>query len=671
LKKVHSYRAILLKGPYIQFHNKWRVKFISGLKLRGLLRNWVFWLIIITGAAIIIRSIPGWLHAAWGCDFGIYYGITKSVAESGVLFPSYTGWGSSYNEFPILYIINAFASWITGIDVLTIMPKLTPIFGGLAVLIFYFVAYELTGNKKIALLCTLFFAFLPFHVYQTSHASPLTMGHFFTMLSLYLFLKFRQNTKYIIPLLISTMLLIMSHHLTTYFYLISLIGIVFFENASVKEWTSTLKKDIFYIIITSIFIFVYWALIAKTVYEGFMRSGLTIGGIRLESIYIIVIFYALLACLFGVVKLIRKVSEQLLRLKSTVKSPILKLFVGIIWRIYPFIKKKWPSTKSRVLIFFLVLIVTLGAMFYFSTTEMSWVGFSFTNLSIVYAFPLVVAIAFGVAGFRYTWHIKNGLFIRGWFITFLISFVFMLVTNNSTIFPHRHPEYMMAPLAILMVYGLGGIFSDPFYKGLLSKLISKKNVYVNYISNRIKIPQKNRLVQLFVMVILVVSLASTTYVSHKALDASDERITMEDISTIEWMSENLDKNISMIASDHRLARMAEAEGFNTTKDETINIWEAENLDEYIDELIGIGKNHSRITHIIVDDIMKNDVVHVHFGLIKYMTNETRTAAYEKFKQQPFELVYKNQSVNINEETLEPTHWAEVYRINWTYIESVI
>jgi hypothetical protein len=512
---------------------------------------------------------------------------------------------------------------------------------------------------------------MPFHVYQTSHASPLTMGHFFMMLSLYLFLKYRQNTKYIIPLLISTMLLIMSHHLTTYFYLISLIGIVFVENASVKEWTLTLKKDVFYILTTSVLIFAYWAFVAKTVYESFMQ-GFSIGGIRLESIYIIVIFYVVLAFLFGIgVRVIRRLSDYIIKIKASVKSTIKKFFVKIIWYIYPFVKKKWPSARSRVLIFLLVLIVILGGMFYFSIFEMPWVGFSFNNLSIVYALPFAVAIAFGVAGFRYTWYIKNGLFIRGWIFVLAASFIVMLVTNNTRMYPHRHPEYLMAPLALIIVYGIGGIFFDPFYKGLLSKLKSKKDLYVSYASCKLKIPQKNRLVQLSVILILVASLASTTYVVHKALEASDERITQEDISTIEWMSENLNKNNSMIASDHRLARMVESEGFNTTKDETINIWESENLDEYIDELIGVGKNHSRITHIIVDDIMKNEVVHVHFGIIKYMTNETWNASYEKFKYQPFERIYRNETVELNLDTLEPVHWAEVYRVNWTYIESVI
>jgi hypothetical protein len=642
------------------------MKSISYSKFKVLLKNWVFWLILITGFAIIIRSIPAWLNVAWGCDFGIYYGITKSVAQSGVIFPPYIGWGSSYNYFPVLYSVNAFFSWITGMEILNLMPKLTPIFGGLAVLVFYFFTNQLINNKKIALLCTLFFAFMPFHVYQTSHASPLTMGHFFIMLSFYIFLKFRKNTKYIFPLIVSTLLLIMSHHLSTYFYLISLIGIVFVENVCSNENTTTFNKDIIYILITSILVFSYWAFIAKTVYENFI-SGFSVGGIRFESIFIIIIFYIFLAFLFLFAKkIIRKLNSYISNHYENKKSILIRFFL----LIYPFIKKKWPSRRSRIFLFILVLIVILGGMLLFTSLEMPWVGFAFTYLSIIYALPLVVAIAFGVVGVRYTWFIKNGIFIRGWLIALVFSFFFMLITNNTIIFPHRHLEYMMAPLAILIVYGIGGIFSDPFYEGLLKQLKSKKDVIVDYTIGKIKIPQKNRLIQLTIILILILSLASTTYVVHKALNASDERITAEAIYTIEWMSENLDKNNSMIASDHRLARIAEAEGFNTTKDETIEIWEAEKLDEFIFELIGIGKNHSRITHIIIDDIMKNDVVHVHFGEIKYMTNETWTAAYDKFKNEPFEIIYRNETIDVDPVTLEPLHWAEVYRVNWTYIEEI-
>jgi len=652
--------------------------FINDSKLKRLSKNWVFWLLIlITGIAIIIRSFPAWTNAAWGCDFGIYYGITKSVALSGEIFPSYIGWGSSYNEFPVLYAVNAFASWISGIDILTIMPKLTPIFGGLTVLIFYFVVRELTDNKKIALLSSLLLAVLPFHVYQLSHASPLTMGHFFMMLSIYLFIKFRQKSVYIYPLLISTILLIMSHHLTTYFYLIILIFIVFFENASQDKWTSTIKKDAVYIIITSALIFSYWAFVATTVYNSFMSSGLTIGGLRIGSTSTIILFYVLFICSFGVAKLIRRLYYFIKKIKSNVKSPVLKFLIWILWKFNPFIEKPQPTIRSRIILFSLTMIICLGSMIYFLDKPLPWTNFPFTFNSLILAIPMLIVFAFVVIGFRHTYNIKNGFFIRGWLFAILVSLLYALITTNTTLAPDRHFEYLMAPVAIVATYGIGIIFLDPNLKILFSKLKSKNDLFVNYRRRKIIISQKFRLLHLLLVMVLLISLAGSVYPSFSALNQSWEEITNEDVSSIGWIKENLDENTSLIASDHRLERMVEAEGFNTTKDEVINLWALEKTSDYIDELLGIGKNYSRLTHIIIDDIMKNDGIHIgpkdgKFRTI-YMTNETWTEAYDKFNntQEPiFNLIYRNESIAKDPKTQESVHWTEVYEINWTYIDNL-
>ena len=130
------------------------------------------------------------------------------------------------------------------------------------------------------------------------------------------------------------------------------------------------------------------------------------------------------------------------------------------------------------------------------------------------------------------------------------------------------------------------------------------------------------------------------------------------------MDLNLDKNTSVIASDHRLARMAEAMGFNTTVNEASQIWITENLTDYLDELSGEGKNYTYITHVFVDNIMRERVVHVYFGEIFYMTNDS----YEKFLYPPFELLYRN--VSFDENGFEQ-RWAEVYAVNWTYIHSIV
>jgi len=82
---------------------------------------------------------------------------------------------------------------------------------------------------------------------------------------------------------------------------------------------------------------------------------------------------------------------------------------------------------------------------------------------------------------------------------------------------------------------------------------------------------------------------------------------------------------------------------------------------HYDELNGTYHNYTRITHVLIDDILTERVVHVGFGEIFYMTDKS----YEKFSYQPFELIYRN--FTINPDTLEES-WAEIYEINWDYIE---
>jgi len=626
-------------------------------------RNWVFWLILITGFAIFIRSIPAWTHAAWGCDFGIYYGQTLKFVETWEVYNPHLGWGSSYEYFPVLYIVTGFFHKLTGIDIIVLMPRLAPIFGGLTILIFYFVVYELTNNRRISLISSLFLAVLPFHAYQTSHASPLTMGHFFMMFSFLFFLKYRKKILYIFPLIISTILLIMSHHLTTYFYLIILIFIVFFENASSSKWTSSLKKDVFYVLLTSALVFSYWAFIATNVYNK-MIEGIKLGPISLGSYGVIILFYVLFFLCFGFIRLIRRFNV----LCEVKKEKSGNQFLRLICKINPFCKKGKSNLRRNVKIFCSSIIICYLVMSFFVVFDMPWMNFSFTPLSVVYATPLLIVFSFAVAGFRYTWSIKNGIFIRGWVFAILISFVYGLISNSRSILPHRHFEYLMAPVSILAVLGLGGIFLKLDYNSILKRFKRKdvKNASKRFLKRR-------RWIAYFVVIFILVSTnALSVYEVHKSLGQSDERITMQDIYAIDWLDANLEKNSSMIISDHRIERIIEARGFNTSKDETTYIWQVKNLTDYVSELYGIGHNYTRVTHVFIDDIMVESGVHVGYRKKGFETIYMTEESYLKFNDSKlFDLVYRNETMEIDLETFEPVHWAEIYEVNWSYLESVL
>lgn len=601
-------------------------------RIKKLLHNQVFWLILITVAAIIIRSIPAWTNAAWGCDFGIYYGLTQSYVQKGEIITNCNPWWSGpYQYFPMLYIIAGTTSKLTGIDPLIILPKLVPIIGSLSVLVFYFVTKNLLHEKKIALLSSLLFAVLPFHAYQTSQAAPLTIGHFFLMLSLYFFIKTRENKKYMMPLILSTSLLIMTHHFTTYIYLISLIFIIFMENILKEKWTFTIKRDLFYILVASFLTFGYWAFIAKPVFENFMKIGLKIGTIPVGQYGTIALFYLVLVLMMSVILLKRKLNVSYHRINLEVPSRPL----------FPFI-----------------LATSIFVMALLSFLNLPWGKIYFTLNSALLLLPFFIVLSFGIVGLRRLISIQNGPFICGWFLVIVLSMFYGFVSLNRIILPYRHLEYLMAPLSILAVYGFLEMVRFNFSS---FAILSLRKIHL----------KKTRIVFPVLILILITTNGISVYPSYLALeklDKSYETITYEDLAAMDWINENLDKNTTVIASDHRLSLIADAYSFNTTEDKTLFIWNSSDLKEYIDELYG-NIYYDKITHVVIDDIMKEGVVHIGFNGIKvYMTNETWTGGYDKFSKQPFELVYRNESAEINPRTGEPLHWAEVYRVNWTYLE---
>jgi hypothetical protein len=112
-------------------------------------------------------------------------------------------------------------------------------------------------------------------------------------------------------------------------------------------------------------------------------------------------------------------------------------------------------------------------------------------------------------------------------------------------------------------------------------------------------------------------------------------------------------NASVIASDHRLSMLCWADGYNITYGDTNITWYSGNTTNCLLELYQLN-----VTHILIDDIMRAKVVNVDVGKYYHMTN----ASYDKFKEKPFTLIYRNATYN---EDLEEVHWIELYEINYS------
>ena len=587
------------------------------INIKMIVHHWLFWLGIFTFIGIILRSLPTFFNAAWGADFGIYYGLTNSLIGSKELITSYNGWGLSYNYFPVLYAITGFVHWITGIEVITLMPRIAPIIGGLTIPIFYFITKELTKNQRISLLAAGLLSVSTFHVYQTSHAAPLTIGHFFMMLSMYLFIKYIKNQKYLLPLSISTVLLILSHHFTTYFFLISITFMLFYYTADHKALSKHILHILFFVGFAATIAFSYWGFIATPVYNYFMTISF------LTAPIIIAIFYAFIFLGVLLISVLKKYKKSFIP-----KIEIPKL------------------SKERKIIFIIIFISIAACISIF--TGIPGVYIKLTPLAILYSIPMIVLFGFAISGISSLNSISGKPLLKGWIIAIGLSFIYSIC--SGTLLPDRHLEYLIVPLCIPAALTLNEFIEE-------YREIKIKNLINTYTQPMLLKHRKKKIVLFVSIFILFVTNMITAYPTINALNSIDERVSDPCINSLDWMKGNI-SNASVIASDHRISMLVWAEGFGITYGNINETWEANNLSDCLDEIIKLN-----ISYIIIDDIMRDNVINVDVGKYYHFTNQS----YDKFKTEPFELVYRN--ATINNQNIE-THWIEIYKINRSLLPAV-
>lgn len=268
-------------------------------------------------------------------------------------------------------------------------------------------------------------------------------------------------------------------------------------------------------------------------------------------------------------------------------------------------------------------------------------------VSILYSIPILLFIGFGCLGVEYLKRVKNHWFFQAWLCAIIISFIYSLVTVNTTLFADRHVEYLTVPACLFAAVGVFYFFRSRENKVPLSykKQLSYPSIQV-----------------LFILVVcgLVFSNAVAVYPVYSSLEWMDESIPNETANAIDWIKTNLQKNNTMVATDLRLSKMMWAEGINATFEETNNTWTCETWVGCVADF-DVEAKQCVVTHVLIDDVMRDMSVNVHVLHSVYMTNDS----YLKFKQEPFELIYRNATINQDNEEV---HWAEVYRVNWTFIE---
>jgi hypothetical protein len=140
------------------------------------------------------------------------------------------------------------------------------------VLVYLIIREVVPNDRKYAAFSVLLLAISPMSAWATIHYCPDLMGTLFFMVSLLLTIRFAKkgewSLKAVLPVTISVILLILSHHLSTVYFIVTLLGLalatLFFRNPEIKG-----KALSFFLI--AIFTYTFWFVYGSYEYPNFFN----------------------------------------------------------------------------------------------------------------------------------------------------------------------------------------------------------------------------------------------------------------------------------------------------------------------------------------------------------------------------------------------------------------
>jgi len=622
-------------------------------------KSFLMYLILIALLAILIRLIPTFGNYGWGNDFGIYYTILQDYVRKGAVLTTYPSpWGGAeYGDFPIMYVTIYSLSAFTGIGVRQLLLTVPQIFGGLTVVLLFFIANYITKDIRIALLSALLLSVNPIQAFQTSMSSILVFGHFFGLLSILFALMYIEKRIYLVPFIVSSVLLIMSHELSTFMYLIGITGIFLFYK--VKYKINDPFKFLIPLYLFSGTMFLFWSMVASRTIL-FISTGF----FGIPATFIISAYFVLLTLLF------------------LVPSTRIKDVVGYVQNVLMKHRlRKEIKIRDAVIITSIIVGIALAITPFYS-------GFM-SYASIIVFLPLIGTAELIGIGFVFLSPRKYSVYLSGWIISLSVFLLYSIITRNSALLPGRFFEYLSEPMSIVEALGIVGILEsfgildswrnsrslrikEIYHKGFLGagsnviqSLKNMRRATHIFVRERNNEHYRLNLVLPVILVFVIVSSASTVYtVGNTVTPSHDQSISMNDYSAINWTATHLNKNFS-VATDHTLGILFSGLNRSSSFEYSRYLWNSTNYSLIVPELLGRyyneSMNYTPNLFILIDSSMLHDGVWGYNGLRDpsepaiYINN----ASFTKFFSDYFIPVYLNFTSR--------NRWAIVFEVNWTAI----
>ncbi|UCG69094.1 MAG: hypothetical protein JSV09_15130 [Thermoplasmata archaeon] len=555
------------------------------------MKKWVLLsLIVVFFVAIFIRLFPLTQYEIWGSDTGEYFQITSQLSSDGYVSTDYDGWGFGYPYFPGIYYLSASVHFLSGMDILYSLIIMIPLFAAFSVLVVFFMAKVLFKSNGVGLLASAFLAVAMPHVFATSHPMPGSLGDVLFLFSILLLILSYKNDKFIPLLILSAMALTITHHLSSYFLFISVFGGLFLKEMLRHEDKKDTRLYWAFLIFFLTILILYWTIIATPFSDRVVSSAFDI-----PSWVVFCTGYIAILLAYILVKLRRRIN----------------------WTYEPRYPK--PSVQfgkylAWIFVLFLVLVIVTVA-------SIPGTDIRLDPVILLLFSPFIILASLGSVGPGYSRFYENGMTIYGWILAIFLSIFLAIATANHVLLPYRHPQYMMAPLALLMAIGVVKIFkamSDD--KGLKKRLV------------------------VGLLIVLLGLTALSSYPPKEVMGGFQEGTGKADMQAVFWAREYLTKGAT-VATDHRMSSMLFGfANLNSTWDEADKTLHASSYNESKDEIhnIKIPSGEKSIDYVLLDDDIKEGAALLQWENAEPMSTE----AQEKFDKWPFVKLYEANDVEI-------------------------
>ncbi|MGQ0797168.1 MAG: hypothetical protein ACT4OI_04780 [Methanobacteriota archaeon] len=386
-------------------------------------RSGVFALLAILASGITIRLSPLIDYLFWGADIGEYHAILRDLAATGYVSTAYAGWGATYPYFSGVFLLQVAAVDVGGLETGVVLNLLVPVLGAFVILPVFLLGARISGEAKVALFAAAFVGVAMPQAYSTSHTAPSTLGALLALSALLVFARIPRDPRAVVPALLVSAALVVTHHLAMYFLLILLVVSIALRGLLRARPVEGARRETLVLGAVVALTFAFWFGYATPFRDGILHD------VDVDPWWLILAAFPVgLTFLAALVRARRRLP----------------------WRFRP----RLPHLRGLVGLYVGTLAFILLLMAYGVVAGVPGTSVRLPPSVIVFFAPLFALLALSASGRRFTDFTRDGHVANGPILALVLSMAFGAAAAPRVIIPYRHVEYLVVFLGVMAGIGL-------------------------------------------------------------------------------------------------------------------------------------------------------------------------------------------------------------------------